>query len=266
MIPQKKNNNGTSHSCLLQNLLLVLALIATLLTACDRRGSRNSNVKNKDTTINPKKAKTFQELGFFGNIKEDKWDSFINAVKNNIANSRKEPGNLSFSLYRSENGGLQPIWFERFKNKDAHNHHKAQHYFKDAIAVIQKSLKGEARSIELEEIDKIPVVIPTPSDRPEMTRHVIVLFHVKPEKRQPFIDGMAGVAAQSRQAQGNLEFNIYQYADDPNKFVLMEGWKNPADHEAQLKQDYIKRLHVTMVGFFVSNPMDNHWLVKDISQ
>lgn|GEM_PF-906781 len=266
IIAQKPNNNTACGTHLIGKLMLVVALSVPLLLGCNRTINQNNNMTQRDSIPAATKSKTFQELGFFGPIKKDQWNDFIHAVQKNIVNSRNEPGNLSFSLFQPEDGKLQPIWFERFKDKEAHNVHKEQNYFKDAITVIQKSLEGEARSLELKELDEIPAAIPTLSDKPETTRHVIVLFDVRPEKRQFFIDAMSDVTLLSRQTHGNLEFNLYQYADDPNKFVLMEGWESVANHEAQLKRDHIKQLNAATEGFFVSNPMDTRWVVKDISQ
>ncbi|QNL51846.1 antibiotic biosynthesis monooxygenase [Olivibacter sp. SDN3] len=266
IIPQKLNNNTAFGAHLIGNLMFVVALGVLLLLGCNGTADQNNNMTKKDSIPAATKSKTFQELGFFGPIKKDKWNDFIQAVQNNIINSRRESGNMSFSLFQPENGKLQPIWFERFKDKEAHNSHKEQNYFKDAITVIQKSLEGEARSIELKELDEIPAAIPIFSDKPETTRYVIVLFEVRSEKRRSFINAMAKVAPLSRKTRGNLEFNLYQYADDPNKFVLMEGWESVANHETQLKLDHISQLNAATEGLFISNPMGTRWIVKDISR
>ncbi|MBE9583282.1 antibiotic biosynthesis monooxygenase [Mucilaginibacter sp. JRF] len=209
---------------------------------------------------------TYLELGFFGDIKQEQWPEFVKAIQNNIRWSRKEEGNQAFSLYQPEDGKLQPIWFERYKDTATHNAHMKQGHFKNAMQVIKRSLKGEARSIYLKELNKIPAKIPLLSEKPKLTRHVVVLFDVKTEKRKAFIDLMSNVAKKSRKLPGNLEFNIYRYAEDANKFVLLEGWKTIADHEAQMKHPFIKQLGIAMKDFFVTSPMDTRWLVKDLSQ
>ena len=264
MIVEKKHKETNFKTLLLWSILLVCTVAIPVLHNCNRTAKKNSMMKRELVPDN-EKLETFQELGFFGDIREDKWSNFLSAVQNNVSNSRKEPGNLSFSLYQPESGKRQPVWFERFENKQAHSHHKEQGYFKDAITVIQRSLKGKANSITLKEVQEIPASITALSDKPETTRHVIILFNVRPEKSQSFINAMAEVAFLSRKSKGNLEFNLYQYADEPNKFVLMEGWESSADHEAQSNQVYIKKLNAATEGFFVSNPMDMRWLVKDIS-
>jgi quinol monooxygenase YgiN len=247
------------------SLLLMAVLIVPRLYALNGAGKPTQQMTAATDQINTA-PETFQELGFFGEVKKDKWNGFVGAVRNNIIHSRKEKGNLSFSLYQPKDGKLQPIWFERFESKAAHNYHKEQGYFKDAITVIQQSLAGEGRSVTLKVLDEIPATIPKISDRTGTARHVIVLFDVKPKKRKAFIEAMAENVSPSRQARGNLEFNLYSYADDLNKFVLIEGWQSQADHEAQLKQDHMKRLTAVLESLFVSNPMNTRFIVKDISQ
>ncbi|WP_185965638.1 putative quinol monooxygenase [Flavobacterium zepuense] len=259
------NNIALLRAPLVGSLLLVGVLL--ILQTLAFNGNRKQQITRKSDSITANEGQeTFQELGFFGEVREDKWSDFVGAVQNNIAHSRKEKGNLSFSLYQPEDGKLKPIWFERFKNKAAYNYHKEQSYFKDAITVIQQSLTGEAKSTTLQVLDEVPAVVSKTTDRPETARHVIVLFDVKPEKRKTFIDVMAGVASRSRSAKGNLEINLYGFADNPNKFVLVEGWQSQADHEAQLKQYHIKRLTAALEGLFVSDPMDTRYIVKDISE
>ena len=262
----KKHTFPNPVETLLASLLrrsILLASVAPLLSACTPSQSHHME---KDTIVNnTAKEETFQEIGFFGDVKQEQWADFVQAVQNNIKYSRREARNISFSLYQPEDGSLKPIWFERFKDKAGHNYHKEQYYFKNAIRVIQRSLKGEATSITLLLVDGLPATTPKAADHPNDARHVIVLFDVKPGKRTVFIDAMAAAAPLSRSAQGNLEFNLYAYADDPNKFVLVEGWQTVADHNVQLQQDHIKRLNSTTKDFFVSNPMDTRWIVRDIS-
>lgn len=248
----------------LANLMTIGVISLSLFFSCNH--ANQSNMKEKAAVEETSSSVTFQELGFFGNIKEDQWDQFVQAVQNNVANSRNEPGNLSFSLYQPENVAFQAVWFERFTNKSAHTYHKEQDYFKNAISVIQASLAGEARSIELKELDDIPAQAPLYAKEPGKSRHVVVLFDVKAERKTDYITAMREVASHSRKAAGNLEFNLYQFAHEPNQFALIESWENKEAHEAQQKQEYLKKLQADLEGVLVSNPMDQRWVLKDISQ
>lgn len=244
--------------CVVISAIFVFSGYATL-------ANQSLHINRSDTTGANGVAETFQEIGFFGPVKENKWDSFVQAVQHNIENSRKEPGNLLFSMFQPESGELQPIWFEKFVSKQAHQHHKQQGYFNEAIRVIQESLLGPAESIELKEVEEVPAIHIDNLSNSETSRYVIVLFHLLPDKSELFKQAIAEAAVITRLTQGNLELNLYQYLDEPNKFVLIEGWESADDHEAQLKMKHIKKLNDATEGFFVSSPMDTRWLLKDIS-
>jgi len=136
------NNNTLLRANSMGSLLVLGLLLIPQILAFNGNLKQQITRKSDSITAN-EDQETFQELGFFGEVREDQWSGFVGAVQNNIAHSRKEKGNLSFSLYQPEDGKLKPIWFERFKNKAAHNYHKEQSYFQDAITVIQQSLTGE---------------------------------------------------------------------------------------------------------------------------
>ncbi|RDC55274.1 hypothetical protein DU508_17005 [Pedobacter chinensis] len=245
---------------------LTFGIISLLMiTGCNQAESNKNKIDTTDDGTEQEISETFQELGFFGEIKKEKWNDFVQAVQNNVSHSRQESGNLAFSLYQPADGKYEAFWFERFENKQAHNFHKEQDYFKNAISVIQQSLAREAKSIELKEVNEIPAREAVISQNPELTRNVIVLFDVKPDKRQSFINTMREVTLPSRNAIGNLEFNLYQYVNESNKFVLIESWKNADDHKAHLEQEYSKKMNKLLEDIFASNPMHTRWLVKDIS-
>lgn len=246
------------------------AFMFSFIAACGSGSGNSSNdeetTKTDTVTVNEGNAETFQELGII-NIKEGHWDKYLSAMQNNIANSRQEPENISFTLYQPEDGKQQALWFERFENKAAYVEHQEYDYLKTVIRVVDESAEGEVTAIALKEVADVPAAVVTPVPAKDQSkRNVIVLFDIKPEKRQGFIEAIAEVTPYARQAPGNLGFNIFQYADDPNKFVLVEGWESVAAHETHLEQDYSKKLDAAIEGAFVSNPMDSRWLARDISQ
>lgn len=114
----KKRTFPNPVETLLASLLrrsILLASVAPLLSACTPSQSHHME---KDTIANnTAKEETFQEIGFLGDVKQEHWADFVQAVQNNIRYLRQEARNISFSLYQPEDGSLQPIWFERFKDK-----------------------------------------------------------------------------------------------------------------------------------------------------
>jgi quinol monooxygenase YgiN len=231
----------------LVNRLYIMG-IAFFTVACSKN---KQTVETAETVKADTVTQTYVELGFLGPVKQEKWADLVQAVKNNIAHSRREPGNLSFSLYLPENDTLQPIWFERFKTDEAHTFHMQQDYFKNAIMVIQQSLAGKALSIALKDLGEVPAMIPKSTTT--KTTHSITLYDIKPSNRRQFITTMAGVAAKQRAVAGNVEYNLYQYKNEPDKFVLIEGWQNNP-----------RNVQEPGAGYFAGKPI--RYVVKDVSE
>src|ERR1035437_2502413 len=57
---------------------------------------------------------------------------------------------------------------------------------------------------------------------------VCVHVHVKPEHRAAFIEASLDNARNTTEEPGNLRFDVLQQADDPNRFVLYEDYRDEA--------------------------------------
>lgn len=53
-----------------------------------------------------------------------------------------------------------------------------------------------------------------------------VHVHVKPEGREPFIQATLENARSTVQESGNLRFDVIQQADDPDRFILYEVYRD----------------------------------------
>ena len=63
--------------------------------------------------------------------------------------------------------------------------------------------------------------------------HVVcVHVHVKPEHRDAFIAASLENARNTTREPGNLRFDVLQQADDPNRFVLYEVYRDEAAAKA----------------------------------
>ena len=260
----RKTNYPKNRTSLLYSFLSFGMLGITILSACEKIDKKSMNTKSS-TSIKMKHSQTYQELGFFGKIKEDRWDTLVEAVRANVTNSRQEPGNIAFHLFASENSNHEAFWFERFETKKAHNFHKQQAYFKNAINVIQASVETESTSIYLKEILELSPKKALESNIQQPTTYVFMLFEVNPNHRKDFIEKMKQITPLARQAQGNLEFNLYEYAEEDNKFVLMEGWQTKEAYQMYLKSEHSKELKRTLNTIIVNELMNQQWIVQDIS-
>jgi len=63
--------------------------------------------------------------------------------------------------------------------------------------------------------------------------HVVCVYvHVKPEHREEFIRATLENGRGTIQEPGNLRFDILQSADDPNRFLLYEVYRDEAGMKA----------------------------------
>jgi quinol monooxygenase YgiN len=61
---------------------------------------------------------------------------------------------------------------------------------------------------------------------------VFVHVHVKPDCREGFIQASLENAKATTQEPGNLRFDVVQQVDDPDRFVLVEVYRDEAGMEA----------------------------------
>lgn len=242
-----------------------IALSVCVLAGCQGKPGDKAEKETvtETTTDSVMNKETYQHVGIV-TIKDEKWNEYVAAMQNNIVQSRKEDGNILFTLLQPEGGTHKVAFVERYKDRAALDEHSKADY-------IPKKLTGEAKIgeiviTEIKELSEVPAVEPANADEIYPPRNVLVFFDVKPEKRQVFIDAIAQTTTNARKAPGNVRFNTFQETADANKFVLVEGWESVAAHEAHLAQDYSKKFNEAVNGIFVSNPADTRWFAKDISK
>ena len=61
---------------------------------------------------------------------------------------------------------------------------------------------------------------------------VCIHVHVKPEHRAAFVEASLENARNTIQEPGNLRFDVLQQADDPDRFVLYEVYRDEAGGKA----------------------------------
>ncbi|TZF83559.1 hypothetical protein FW774_08720 [Pedobacter sp. BS3] len=250
-------------------LTLKTGAIALLfaLTSC----TGNTNKKEKFTeTIASDTTSIVDTVGYqhimFVKVKPEKWDTLMKAMYNNVVQTRKEPGSVLFTFFQPEDGRYEVALLERFKNRAVFEDHLKKPYLPHQVWKEAKEANDPMEMKELKELAEVPAVEPENADEIYSPRNVLVTFDVKPEKRQVFLDAIAAVTPRARQAKGNTRFNVFQYVENANKFLLVESWESVPDHEAHLAQDYSKKFDAAIKGIFVSNPVDTRWLAKDISK
>jgi (4S)-4-hydroxy-5-phosphonooxypentane-2,3-dione isomerase len=77
--------------------------------------------------------------------------------------------------------------------------------------------------------------------------HVAIVYvHVKPEARDDFMRASLENARQTVQEPGALRFDVLQQADDPNRFVLYEVYRDEAGAKAHKETAHYARWRETV--------------------
>ncbi|MGA2501126.1 MAG: antibiotic biosynthesis monooxygenase [Tepidisphaeraceae bacterium] len=82
---------------------------------------------------------------------------------------------------------------------------------------------------------------------------VCVHVHVKPEHREAFLQVSLENARGTIQEPGNLRFDVLQLAEDPNRFMLYEVYRDEAGIEAHRKTAHYARWR-DAVGPWMAEP------------
>jgi autoinducer 2-degrading protein len=78
---------------------------------------------------------------------------------------------------------------------------------------------------------------------------VCVHIHVKPEHRQAFIEATLENARNTTQEPANLRFDVLQQADDPDRFVLYEVYRDDAGAAAHKQTAHYARWRDTVADW-----------------
>ncbi|MCD9028365.1 antibiotic biosynthesis monooxygenase [Luteimonas sp. BDR2-5] len=209
-----------------------------------------------------------QEIALFSTIalQPDTYDGFASVLRNNVHASREEAGNVSFEVFRPEDGTPTLLLFERWRDQAAIDSHDQEPHLAAVIEAVQSS------GAELSEVHKLVEVQPSgagsrraPAD-PATSRDVLVVLKVKPEAEETFVQAWRDVFPHARAAPGNAVFEIYRDLDTPQTYVLIERWDSAAQHEAHLAQPYSLALDEvlpdTLAGPIVDG--DNRFLAHGV--
>jgi quinol monooxygenase YgiN len=77
---------------------------------------------------------------------------------------------------------------------------------------------------------------------PDKPFTMVVVFKVKPGKEKAFVELVAAAKKKTRQEKGNLAYDLYQSAEQPEIYVNWEKWKNIDGLADHVKADYIVKL------------------------
>lgn len=194
-------------------------------------------------------------------VTEAAHESFMQVMQANIAGSRAEAGNISFDVFRAEDGSPGVFLVERWQDQAALDSHMDTDHLQAVNAAAGDAVEGQPQQIWLQELPELPAL---PADDAVTPRNVVVMFDTSDDTRDDFLAAMAKAVPPSRAADGNHGFNLFQIEGDPNRFVAVEHWASAEQHEAHLAADYSQQLNADLEGLLTADPMESRWLLSEI--
>ncbi len=83
---------------------------------------------------------------------------------------------------------------------------------------------------------------------------IVVKFPVRPDVAERWLDAVAGFTAAVRAEEGCLFFEWSRSVDEPNTFVLVEGFRDGAAGEAHVASEHFQRAVEDMSALVSATP------------
>ena len=216
------------------------------------------------TLLHAQEQESFQKLVKLP-LRAGGYDSFLTLMRININESRKEEGTISFTLFGKDDSYTVYL-LERFKNKTAWEKHKESVYARSTDGISPAATMNLLEETTLKEIPEIPAEDTEEIAPEENTQNSIEWFTVAPNTKTAFIEVMGKAIPKARNATGNLGYNIYQNADNPNEFIVIERWKNPEVYQTHLQNEYSIQLDKELEGLITKDTNHRKEVLKNISE
>lgn len=198
-------------------------------------------------------------------VKPAQLTSFETALRSNAKAARRAPGNLSFTVFQSLADPDTLYVLEQWKDQQAYQVHMAQPALLAMHAAAKADLDGTIGHMRIVPATPDTGLQPKHVAHASRTSNVLVFLSVKPAESARFHSDVAQVTPTFRAAPGNLAFDIYQNADDPNQMVQLERWTSDATHDANLKRPVIQTIRSGYAVTLAKPMLDGRVLLKDIT-
>lgn len=222
---------------------LAIATSLALLAACsdpEQGAAATTTPAAGESAAAPAEVAETQEIALFTTIalQPQTYDGFASVLRTNVHASREEPGNISFEVFRPEDGSPTLLLFERWRDRAAIGSHGQEPHLAAVIEAVQATGADISEEQELVEVQPSGAASRREPIDPATSRDVLVVLKAKPEAEEAFLQAWRDVFPHARAAPGNAVFEIYRDINSPQTYVLIERWDTADEHEAHLAQPY----------------------------
>jgi quinol monooxygenase YgiN len=198
-------------------------------------------------------------------VKPAQLQPFLQALRHNAVDARREAGNLSFTVFESTMSATTLYVLEQWRDQAVYEAHMKQPALLAMHKAASEDLDGGISHMRIVPVTSDSGLQPRQIDRADQTSNVLVFLSVKPMEASKFRDDVSKVTPTFRSAPGNLSFDVYQNVDDKNEMVQLERWTTEATHQDNLKRPVIQTIRSGYAITLAKPMLDGRVLLKDVT-
>lgn len=199
-------------------------------------------------------------------VRGEALERFFPVLRADLAAGRAAVGNIAFDAYLPEGSAGCIHVFERWRDRDAIDRHRASPHRAALDARLGTDLSGAPEPWWLKPVRGVPEPLAGGYEGGAASRNLVIRLEVQPEHRAEFIDRMAEAIVTSRADTGSLVYDLYEIEGQPEAFVLYERWKGVEHHLMHLSRSHMAGAF-PMLEKVLAKPIDgaSRKMLRDIS-
>jgi quinol monooxygenase YgiN len=198
-------------------------------------------------------------------VKSSALKPFETVLRQNAADARHAPGNISFTIFQSLSARSTLYVLEQWSSEAAYNVHMQQPALLAMHKAAQDDLDGPISHMRITPVSPGDGSQPKTMTQADQTSNVLVFLSVKAAAEKQFHTDIANVTPIFRAAPGNISFDVFEDANHRDSMVQLERWTSDATHQANLKRPIIGTIRADYERTLAAPMMSGRVLLKDIT-
>lgn len=198
-------------------------------------------------------------------VKSSALKPFETVLRQNAADARHAPGNMSFTIFQSQSAPSTLYVLEQWSSEAAYDVHMQQPALLAMHKAAQDDLDGPISHMRIAPVSPGDDSQPKDISHADQTSNVLVFLSVKSAADKQFRTDIAKVTPTFRAAPGNISFDVFEDTAHPDSMVQLERWTSDATHQANLKRPIIGTIRADYALTLAAPMMSGRVLLKDIT-
>lgn len=250
-----------SHYTLFSAARQKLALVASIvpLTLIPFTTASAASIVSTDNPAPP-----YENLSTL-HVKSSALKPFETVLRQNAADARHAPGNISFTIFQSLSNPSTLYVLEQWSSEAAYKVHMRQPALLAMHKAAQDDLDGPISHMRIAPVSAGGDSQPKEITHADQTSNVLVFLKVKSAAQRQFRTDIANVTPTFRAAPGNISFDVFEDTGHSDSMVQLERWTSDATHQANLKRPIIGTIRADYALTLAAPMMSGRVLLKDIT-